>query len=61
MSGNFIVGVIFGDFQKVYREAHFKFAFRLANILYVAVFACEAVDKMRAAAAHIISTHISSP
>ena len=61
MSRNFAVWVIFGDFQKVCREAHFKFAFRLANILYAAAFACEAVDKIRAAAVNIISTHVSSP
>ena len=42
------------------REAHFQFTFSLPNILYAAPFTCNAVDKVRAGAVHIISAHVGS-
>ena len=39
-------------------EAYFQLTFSLADILDAAAFTCDAVDKVRAAAARVVSTHI---
>ena len=56
----FAFRVIFGDFQKVLREAFFQFSLGLPNILYAASPTCNTIDKVRAAAAHVVSTHVGS-
>ena len=40
------------------REAHLQLAFGLSDILDAAPFASYAIDKVGAAAAHVISAHV---
>ena len=60
VSGYLTIWVVLGDLEEVCREAHFQLTLGLSDILDAASFASDAVNKVGAGAAHIISTHVCS-